>query len=381
MPTLTPLQARRFLLRSQMLEGSRLPASAENLAHILERLTLLQVDPISVAGANQEIALASRMEGFRPHLLDDALYKQRIATEYWIKCLCILPASHHRFYAPRRAYYRQYFHRTLTEHEKDIAALKAEIEAKGASTSSELGDKRRTTSWWVGEQRLAARLLEVMWSIGDVVIHHRKGRIRYYDLAERLFPEETPATQQEYERQAMLDLFSATRLFTPAGPTGELWAGVKSFRAHQTKELEAEGIIMPVSITGSKRSHYILAEDAPLLDKVDEPLQEKTVRLLAPLDSMLWDRKLIKEIFDYEVSFEIYKKPEKRAYGYYCLPILWGERLVGRVDLARDKKAGTLNVLSVHWEEGFKRGKRFDAAFEKALESHCEFLFLSCVFK
>ena len=100
----------------------------------------------------------------------------------------------------------------------------------------------------------------------------------------------------------------------------------------------------------------------------------RRVRLLAPLDSMLWDRKMVKDIFDFECSFEVYKNPKDRKYGYYCLPILYGSDIVGRCDLAKDKHNRLMAVNSIHWENGFSPSCEFINEFAVALRDHMRFL-------
>ena len=139
--------------------------------------------------------------------------------------------------------------------------------------------------------------------------------------------------------------------------------------------LEKEGSIVPVQAAGLHFPLYLLSEDMPLLDSVLSRQAQLKPRLefLAPLDPMLWDRKLIEALFEYQYSWEIYTPVSRRKYGYYVLPMLYGDRLIGRIEPKADRRAKTLTVQNIWLEPGIRRTKKLSAQIDKAIQRLARF--------
>jgi uncharacterized protein YcaQ len=366
-------QARDFLLRSQMLHGPKLKPGLESVRTVMDHLQTIQVDCISVAGTNQEIALNSRIENFTPHLLDDYLYKSRLGFEYWLKALSIIPMEH-RIYFKHKTNELETHHRDFfLEYKKEAKEILKAIEKSGPMTSTDFKDDRKHGGWWGPQERLVKRILENLWDSGKVMIHHRKSRMRYYDLAERIEPvSDLKPSLEEYRRRAVLNMYSAMRLFTTKGGSSELWYGGRSFIRQAHQGLIDDGSIIPVEVEGSTLKLFILREDEAEIFKTSKP--DKTIRLIAPLDSMTWNRKLISDIFGFDCTFEVYKPKPKRIYGYYCPFILYGSELVGRFDIAKNPKESVMNVESIFLEPGFKSDSDFTGKLKGELDDYRRFL-------
>ncbi len=366
-------ETRNFLIRSHLMDGPKLKPGVASMRKLLKRFQVVQVDSIDVCGTSQEIALASRIENFSPEHLSEFLYgKKHEGFEYWSKCLSILPRESKPFYEYRMKVKRVEHKAFFKEHRKTVKHILDEIKKTGPMTSTDFSDNRRVSSWWMGTDRLARRMLECLWDVGDVMISHRKRRIRYFDLAERIIPwSGNDVTESDFRKKMLLDRLNAMRLMRTTKTTSESWDRLNiSWKEYQNYFLD-DGIIQQVTIEGLKGEYLILKEDKKYLGRGVK--SEKYVRLLAPLDSFLWDSKPIRHIFDFEPKFEIYHPPVKRRWGYYSLPILYGFDLVGRTDLARDKKKDHLEVKSVHWEKGFKPDDEFLLKFADALNDHARF--------
>lgn len=370
---LSRTEARQFLLRSHYLLGAKLRGRRQAIKAVLGRLRAIQVDSIDAAGTNQDLVLQSRVAHYRPEHLRRLLYQERGAYEYWLKSLCILPVESFPFYRNQMQQAETWLAPFLSEHGDTVEAVLDAIRRHGPRAPGDFSDPRQCDGGWYGSQRVVKRALEVLWETGRLMIHHRNGRQRYYDLAERCLPGVEPARESgEFRRRAMMDVYSAMRLFSPRGGSSQVWHIVRGFRHAVHMELEKSGEIVPVEVEGSRRRYFILNEDLPILDSLR--VGKARVRLLAPLDSMLWDRRMIKEVFDFDYTFEVYKKPEERQFGYYSLPILYGTELVGRCDLGRKKGEPCLTVRSVHWEEGVTPSPELIGEFALALRDHIRFL-------
>ena len=153
-----------------------------------------------------------------------------------------------------------------------------------------------------------------------------------------------------------------------------IWNLKPETRKEAFRQLENEGKIIPVHVEGIRDVLYCRAEDAALLEEVQ---QENTYRarceVIAPLDCMMWDRKLIRALFGFEYSWEIYTPQEKRKFGYYVLPMIYGERFVGRVEAVRDEKTSTLIVKNIWYEDGVKQTKALRSAVERCMKRLAKF--------
>jgi hypothetical protein len=185
------------------------------------------------------------------------------------------------------------------------------------------------------------------------MIHHVEGNRRYYDLAERICPSNVDAhvySREEYEQFMIRKYMKAYKLID----TRHWRFGWLPLKASQRKAIVQRMIedneLRPIEVAGVKCPYYVLEDHLPALENADMTVSEK-VCFLAPLDNLLWNRRMISEIFDFQYSWEVYKVPEKRIYGYYTMPILYGTRLIGRIDPKLDRKEEKMIVNSLFLEE------------------------------
>jgi len=152
-------------------------------------------------------------------------------------------------------------------------------------------------------------------------------------------------------------------------------------RAARRDELLDAGVLLPVEVEGLRGPRLILADERPILDaavasiRAGEPAADG-VAFIAPLDSLVWDRDLLRSLFDFDYVWEVYVPAAKRRWGYYVLPLLWGDRFVGRIEPRIDRRTGTLRVIDLWWESGFDplAEAGFADAFSAALVAHARFL-------
>jgi uncharacterized protein YcaQ len=218
--------------------------------------------------------------------------------------------------------------------------------------------------------------LNLLWECGKLMIHHVEGNRRYYDITERLLPSNIDvetSSREEYERFIIRKYMRAYGLVdTRHWRFG--WLSLKaSQRKHIVKEMVENNELCSVKIDGVKHIYYVLQENTSLLENSDTSASEKT-HLIAPLDNLLWNRRMISEIFDFNYSWEVYKTPNKRIYSYYAMPILYGTRFIGRLDPKLDRRNRKMIINSVILEEkNLYRGAligELALALRKCLEFH-----------
>jgi uncharacterized protein YcaQ len=309
----TPAEARRIAVRAQLLDGS-----ATDVLDTVRRLGFLQIDPIATIATPQQLVLWSRLGAYDAAELDRLLWEERKLFEWgaFIRPIEDFPLILARMRRKRTGKYA--WERRGTEFLRKNAAFRKyvlrELEQRGPLLARELGDTSVRTwesgGWW-GSRNVAV-MLELLEGRGQVAIVGRRGGHRLWDLAERWFPDVEPPPLKEAERLLAEKRFRAL--------------GVRLAR------------------DGNWEAHP---------DAQDGRVPARTT-FLSPFDRLIHDRDRAEALFGFRYRLEMYVPKAKREYGYYVLPILRGDRLIGRVEPVFDRKTAVLRVNSVYWEPGVK---------------------------
>ena len=389
MNELTKEMARRFLLAKQGLLGDYRFSGKEGAFAYVRQAGCIQYDPVDVCGKNAELTLQSRVKGFRKSMLSELLYQDRLLVDYADKELSIWPAGDWPYFSPYRERSR-----TLGASFEGLAELEeqalAYIRENGPVSSDTLpmtGEIfwHSSMHWsgnWHRKSQAARSVLEQLYTDGTLLIHHKNGSRKFYDLAELYLD---PALLNADNPCQDADSLLRWRMLRRIGAVGLLWnknspafLGINpdaETRRRIVSQLEAAGSILPARVEGIKLVFWYRAEDEALMRSVlDGTLNAKPrMELIAPLDPLLWDKALIADLWDFQYSWEIYTPADKRKYGYYTLPILWGERFIGRIEVAADRKSGTLRVKHVWLEPGVRQTKKLQAALARTLRRFAAF--------
>jgi uncharacterized protein len=383
--------ARRFLVLRHLLAPPRsLPAEADSVLAAVDRLGSLQFDPLEVAGRNHDLVLLSRIAGYRREWTDHWLYVDRRLYETYNKGLSIVPIAELPWY--RLTWDRSHLHLSSEGEAFDVHAplveeLLTRIREGGSLRPREVGPREAIDWYWRPTNQVRA-ILEGLAQAGILGIARREGNLRVYDLVERLFPAailERRVPEHEQRLHRMLSRFRGGGLLGASGQQ-ELWVGTyrrPGEKAELREELLARGDILPVAVEGLKGERYVVADDLGSLDAAEREVAAGVspgghppgVAFLAPLDPLCWDRDLLRRLFDFDYLWEVYVPAARRRWGYYVLPILFGDRLVGRIEPRLERRADTLKVVGLWWEDGFDplAEDGFVAAFAAALEAHRAF--------
>ena len=382
-------QARQFILLRQGLLGEHRFIGKNGAYQYVRQAGCIQFDPVDVCGRNAELTLQSRVKGITRKTLGDLLYRDRLLVDYSDKELSIWPSEDWPYFA-------DYRERSI-EHGKQFPGI-PELEEKAVAyirkhgpVSSDTLPIKGTIFWhssmhWSGhwdKDSLAARsVLEQLYTDGVLLIHHKTGSRKFYDLADKYLPPELLSAPNPCPDEASWLCWRVKRRIGAVGllwnRNSTAWLGINMTTEQRNASfdrLEKDCVIMPVQVEGIRFPLYMLTEDLPLLASVTAGQASLKPRLefLAPLDPMLWDRKLIEAVWGYQYSWEIYTPVVKRKYGYYVLPVLWGDRLVGRIEPKADRKAKTLTVQNVWLEPGIRRTKKLSAQIDRAVQRLAKF--------
>ena len=387
--TITKKQARQFILAKQGLIGTYRFIGKQGAYDYVRQAGCIQYDPVDVCGKNAELTLQSRVKNFKKSMLADLLYKERLLVDYADKELSIWPVEDWPYFSSYRERSRK-----LGKTFKGLAKLRKQavsyIEENGPVTSDTLPIEGEifwhSSMHWSGnwdKQSPAARsVLEQLYTDGELVIHHKKGSRKYYDLACKYIPHNILEADNPCKDE---DSFTAWRLLRRIGAVGLLWDKNSTallgiyINAETRKKLLSvltnEGKICPVMVEGIKQPFYYRSEDRELMNAIVEGTADLKPRMsfIAPLDPLMWDKSIIQALWDFQYSWEIYTPAVKRKYAYYTLPVLYGERFVGRIYVVPDKDRSVLVVKGLWWEPGVRQSKKLMAALEKTLNSFSRF--------
>ena len=350
--------ARRLALQAQGL-GTRwpLPKGKEGVAQAVERMGRVQIDTIAVVQRAHHHSLWTRRPDYHPDVLDELQARDRRVFEYWARGACYLPMCDYRYYVPAmrgaaggrrtRSFLEQ--NATLVQHVRD------RIRADGPLGSADFKspDDGTRGPWW--DWKPAKRALETLFNAGELMIARRRNFQRLYDFAERVLPPDLDTTPPE---RGELLRFAARRAlgWRGIGTAGELsWARYGGAADGEAlRELLASGEVTQVTVRGlDGEARYAMT--SALEAVAGRRGGRKKLHILSPFDNVVIHRHRLAALFGFHYKLECYHPAAKRQHGYFCLPILWGTRFVGRLDPKADRKQKTLIVRGLFLEPDPRR--------------------------
>ncbi|MFJ4373829.1 winged helix-turn-helix domain-containing protein [Pseudomonas japonica] len=353
----SPAQARRLALAAQgfaALAGER-SAGTQQLARMLRRLGVVQIDSVNALVRSHYLPLFSRLGHYAPELLDQLAWgrgRQRKLFEYWGHEASLLPLELYPLlrWRMRRARQGQGIYRQLAdfgrEQQATIARVLAAVTEQGALGAGSLSTRQeRAGPWW--DWSAEKHALEWLFAAGEVAVAGRRGFERLYDLPQRVLPSALLAQPEpaEADAQRALVLHAATALgVATERDLRDYFRLTPADSRARVAELLEEGLLQRCEVQGWAVPAYCLA--APRI-----PRKAIASALLSPFDSLVWERERTERLFDFRYRLEIYTPAHKRVYGYYVLPFLHHERIAARVDLRAERARQCLAVHALHEEE------------------------------
>jgi hypothetical protein len=352
--------ARRIALAAQGFSPGR-PGGSLNAGHVrrgIERLGLLQIDSVNVLARAHYLPLFSRLGNYDSAHLDTLAWGRRSKRglfEFWAHEASLLPVDSHPLWrwrmdrAARNAGDgKGKLHQFAREKKRFIADVRRQLQARGPLAASDLeGDTAKKGPWWGWSD--AKYAMEWLFFAGEVTTATRRGAFeRVYDLTERVLPASilsrpTPSAA-DAQRELLRRASRALGIATEFDLRDYYRLGVADTKARLAELVEA-GEVLPVTVEGWKHAAYLDAG-------ARHPRTVVARALLAPFDPLIWERDRTERLFDFFYRIEIYTPVARRKHGYYVLPFLLGDRLVGRVDLKADRAHSTLVAHAVHYENG-----------------------------
>ena len=364
MRTISLPALRRLALAAQGYTPRSRRASTREVEDAIRRASCIQLDSITAVERSHRITLGSRVGAYPRETVSRLLGQGRI-FEYWAHEACLIPVEEWPLFRPAMRNDHPWRGDVIGKHPELAAEVRAAVGERGPIASREFDGSGSGGMWnW----KPAKVMLEALWNSGEVVIAGRvSGFQRLYDLAERVIPREVLDAPEPDEATRLRELTArAVRsrgALTESGVV-EHWrlrGGVARIRA-AVDALVHEGVLERLGV-GDGEADVLVPAGTDL-----DPARPTAAALLSPFDNLLWDRAFARRVLGFDHLIEVYKPAEQREYGYYVLPFLWRDRVVGRADLKSERREGTLVVKAFHVEPGIRRSAALDDAFDRALD-------------
>ncbi len=366
MRTASLVALRRLTIAAQGYSSRSRAGTSREVEDAIRRLSCVQLDSISAVERSHRIALACRVGAYPEKAVPRLLGSGRV-FEYWAHEACLLPVEEWPLFVSQMKQGGRKWYGDVGETHPHLAEeILAEIRDRGPLGSRHFeGASEQEGGMW--NWKPAKAMLDRLWNHGDLVIAGRQGFQRLYDLPERVIPKkvlDAPVPAEPERLRALATKAVAARgALTDAGVV-EHWrlrGGVARIRP-VLDALVADGILERVAVEDGGAPVVVPAGAA--LD-TDRP---SAAVLLSPFDNLLWDRPFARRVLGFDHLIEVYKKEHERRYGYYVLPFLWRDRIVGRADLKSERAEGTLVVKAFHREDGVRASAALDDALDRALD-------------
>lgn len=365
--TITPEIVRRLAIHRQRLAGDRPPATSSGILDVVRDIGCLQLDPISAVARSHTLVVRSRVGNYDLEELDRLLWQDRHLFEYWAHAASIVLTEdypiHHalmRSYAEGDSGWHVRVREWIEQNKALHDYILSEITARGPIASRELEEVGKDPQAWVStgwtSGRNVSRMLDFLWLKGRILVANRKGGQKLWDLAERCLPAANGSalTDEEIDYRAVQKALRALGVAQPRHIKIHYIRDRYRNLDDTISQLEREGKIQRVHIKDGDRTlpgtWYIHRDDLPLLERLQAGDWQPRTTLLSPFDNLICDRARTELLFDFNYRIEIYVPKHKRQYGYYVLPILHGDRLIGRIDPIMNRKAQRLEVNNVYAE-------------------------------
>jgi uncharacterized protein YcaQ len=383
---LTAKTARRLAIAKQRLAEPTATPDREGIMQVARDIGCLQLDPINVVARSHLLVLWSRLGAYDVKELDGLLWQERRLFEYWAHAASIVLTEDY----PIHSWLMRRYPRLIYAHGRKTAEwleanqslrrhVLAQLRRRGPVRARDLED-RSTRPWrsggWTNERNVT-RMIDILWSQGKVMVAGRVGLEKMYDLATKLLPEWTPRerlSDRELSRRATQRSLRALGAATARNIDRHFTLNRYPDLLGTLAVLERAGTIERVEMADRPGAWFIHGEDLPLLERIQDGDWEPRTTLLSPFDNLIYERDRTELLFGFRFRTEIYVPKAKRQYGYYLLPILHEDRLIGRVDAAMDRARSRLAVKAIHAEPDAPMTLRAGRSIGGAIQNLAGFL-------
>lgn len=342
--------ARKLLLDHQRLHSrSHFGKGIKATLNAIEHLGYVQLDTLSVVQRAHLHTLWNRVDGFKPDHIDK-LQREGKIFEHWAHALALLPIRDYRFSLPMMRRIASGERHWYPKNKKVSKYVLDRIRSEGALAAKDFNDKPSSKEMWV--RAPSKNALEQLFIEGELMIPYRNNFHKVYDLTERVLPDSVDTSEPTEEElcRHLISSFIRAHGFGQLKEISYLRKGIGPAMRKTAQEMVEEGILCKVTVNGG---NYLSSKE--VLERSEKQFPRSSFRILSPFDNAIIQRKRINKLFGFDYQIECYVKKDKRKFGYFCLPLLHKNRLVGRLDAKAERKSGTLQLLHLQLDDGIAK--------------------------
>jgi uncharacterized protein len=391
-PAVSLAAARRLALRRQHLAGPPPKrASADEILSLVAELGYVQYDPVSIVAPSHHLTLWSRLPAYEPSELERLLWKEKRLFQHWIPFAAIVRTADYPLYLSLMQRYPESLTHSWGRQRDEAREFLAHHRALRQSVLAQLRDGPRTVGQfseyprarrsdveWIPRTDLEEMLYHLLMR-GEVMVVGHEGARNLWGRADSFLPKEVERTElsaAEFETAAALRSLAALGVASPKEIKFYFVRGRYTDLPGTLARLEQQGTITRVALEGgnARDERYARTEDLPVLEALTEETDAPELRLLPPFDNLVANTERTRRLFGFEYVREQFFPAAKRKYGTYVLPILWGDRLIGRLDPKLDRTTGTLQILAIHAEPDAPKGREVASALRETIDRLATFV-------
>lgn len=363
----TRSQVVRFLLEAQgLVKHGRTDTLAE-----VRRLECVQIDPVAAVERNQHLVLSARIPSYRPDSLD-ALLAAGKTFEYFANAAMVMPIEDYPIFAGSRRRYTRGIQKYLAPLGNVPDEIRRILRERGPQPARAFESNHRVRGWWDTKgpkTKATSHAMGLLLYSGEVMVVRREGSTRFFDLAEHAVPRDLfEAGERMATEEADALLFAKYCRGLRILDTGDPHFGWRRpFPVAERKKALTGDSLVRLEIEGIQRPYWMLESDVESLEKTRRKPAASVARFLPPLDNLMWHRRRLEDLFGFEYRWEVYTPAARRRYGYYAMPILLGDRLIGRIDPRLDRERNLLVVRGPYLERGVRMTKQLRATLTRSL--------------
>lgn len=358
--------ARYLALKNQKLLERDNHHTKKDLHKIVEKVGYVQIDTISIVERAHHHILWTRLPAYKKSMLDD-LMKEKKIFEYWSHAAAFLPMKDYRFSLLRKKNYRERNKEWEKKNKKILDFARDRITNEGPLQSKDFEHPPRVKSgWW--DWKPAKEALEYLFHTGEFMVAERKNFQKVYDLTERVLPKKIDITVPTYEEHCEHLTFNSINAngFASQKEMFYLRRGDSKIPLSVINRLAEEKKIIPVKINGVEDEKYYTTKEN--LKQLNKKEFKKDVHILSPFDNLVIQRKRLKTLFDFDYVIECYIPAPKRKFGYYVLPIVYGDKFICRLDAKADRGNNLFRIINLWFEDNARPDKNFKEIFKKRID-------------
>lgn len=371
-PIVSLEQARALMLQSQGLMKFTFGKGKAGTLNAIEHIGYVQIDTLSVAARAHHHILWNRVPDYKESYLHELLEKDKSVFEYWSHAASYLPMSDYRFSLLVKKAYADGKSHWFGQDKKVKKFVLDRISAEGALQSKDFEFKRSDPGNWY-EWKPAKKALEQLFMEGKLMVVKRQGFQKVYDLTERVLPsnvDTTLPTEKEHAEHLIRKVIQANGIVEEK-EISYLRKDLKDSVNKALKHLLKAGELIEVKLEGDDKALFVTTKEK--LTSIKKIKISKTIHILSPFDNAIIQRKRMQRFFNFDYVIESYLPEAKRKFGYFCLPVLYGDKFVARFDPKADRASKIFHIKQMHFEKGFKPDEKFNKEFASKLKAYASF--------